>query len=323
MGSLLFLRVSFFASCAFDGRSLTELLFQNKPGTIFTCKIIKMTVPKATTDGDFMVVQSCGGGIDGTAIAKIVMVYFGKVDTSIITLRTGTQFVEGKSYLIYTEGEGRIFSCGGSCDTRTHELVDSPEQKNELLILQQFHDIFKSKKSGKFNFVSGSKILLASGEYKRGIAVNLWKHYYNNGILKTEQDLFNKRTKYFNGEGFILADNTEYKDSTINLVYSGSVKGLLNYRYVNFKNEKGFTVTMYEYYSNGKLKLLESTVYLQKGSGTSTDGKIGKYIEGYENGNYKVIGAMLKTKRIGLWKWYNEDGTFSAEVDYKDGSTPQ
>lgn len=268
--------------------------------------------------------SSCGGGIDGTATALIIKVYFGIVDTNVITLKTGSSLIIGKSYLIYTGGSGRVFACGGSCDQRMHQLTDSPENVSELKILSQFADIYKNKKSGKYTFLSSTKIVLATGEFKKGVPVKTWKHYFADGTLKTENDLQTKRTKIYYANGFILADNTEYKDSSMSLTFSNLMSGQINYRYVTFPNSKGFVSKMYEYYPNGNLKLCESTVYIEvKGGGTSTDGKTGKYIEGFENGKIKVVGEMNKTKRIGLWKWYNDDGSFNAEFDYKDGTGGQ
>lgn len=281
-----------------------------------------MAVPKQ--EGDILVYNSCGGGIDGTATAQIIRVYFGKVDTNVITLKTGSSLLVGKSYLIYSGAEGRVFYCGGSCDERTHEITNSPEDLSELKILEQFADIYKNKKSGKYTFLSATKIVLASGEFKKGVPVKTWKHYFYDGALKIEQDLEAKSKKIYLANGLMLVHNVEYKDSSVSLAYSNVVSGRLDYRWVTFPNSKGFVLTMYEYYPNGNLKLCESTVYVnEKGGGTGTDGKTGRYIEGFENGNLKVAGAMNKTKRIGLWKWYNEDGSFNAEFDYKDGTGNQ
>ena len=281
-----------------------------------------MTTPK--NDNDRVVVSSCGGGIDGVATAEIITVYFGRINSNIITLNTGSLLKVGESYLIYTGGDGNTFSCGGSCDYRTHQITNTPDNISELKILSQFSDIYKNKKSGKYTFLSSTKNVLATGEFKKGVTVKTWKHYYSNGILKTQYDLHLKQTKYYNSNGLILSDNKEYKDSTVSLAYSNTTKEQLNYRWVTFPNSKGFITTMYEYYANGNLKLLESTVYINlKGGGTGGEGKIGKYIEGFENGKVKVFGAMNNTKRIGLWKWYNEDGSLYAEYDYKDGITGQ
>lgn len=305
------------------------MLFENKAGTIFTCKILTMTTPKqiisgADSNGIIREYYSSSGGIDGTATAQIIRVYFGIVDTNVITLKTGSSLIIGKSYIIYTGGNGRVFVCGGNCDDRTHELTDSPETLSELKILNQFANIYKNKKSGKYTFISSKKVVLATGEFKKGVPIKTWKHYFADGTLKTEHDLQNKRTKIYFSNGLMLADNTEYKDSSVSLAYSNVISGQLNYRYVTFPNSKGFVTKMYEYYPNGNLKLCESTVYIEvKGGGISTDGKIGKYIEAFENGKIKVVGEMNKTKRVGLWKWYNEDGSFYAEFDYKDGTGGQ
>ena len=311
-------QLNIFGSCAVDDRTLTEMLFQNKGNTIFSCKILTMTTPKY--DNDYVVVSSCGGGIDGTATAEIITVFFGKVDTNIITLKTGSHLSVGKSYLIYTGGDGRSFSCGGSCDNRTHEITNSPENLSELKILSQFADIYKNKRSGKYTFLSSTKIILAIGEFKKGIPVKTWKHYYTNGILKTQYDLYRKQTKYFNSNGSIVSDNKEYKDSTVSLAYSNMT---LNYRWVTIPTEKGSVLIMYEYYKNGNLKLREGQNNLTSGNSTTSDGKTGKYIEGYENGKIKLIGEYKMSKRVGLWKWYNEDGSFYAEFDYKDGTAGQ
>lgn len=327
---IFFLRqITVFGSCGYDGRTLTEMLFERKAGTIFTCEILTMTVPRQfisepDSNGLIREYYSSSGGIDGTATAKIIRVYFGTVDTSVITLKTASSLIIGKQYLIYTSGGGRVFPCGGNCDDRTHQLTGTPENLSELKILNQFADIYKNKRSGKYTFLSSTNKVLATGEFKKGVPIKTWKHYFTDGTLKTENDLQAKRTKIYYANGFILNDNIEYKDSSVSLSYSNVIKGQLNYRWVTFPNNKGFVSTMYEYFPNGNLKLCESTVYIEvKGGGTSTDGKIGKYIEGFENGKIKVVGEMNKTKRIGLWKWYNEDGSFNAQFDYKDGTGGQ
>lgn len=280
-----------------------------------------MTASKYESDN--LVISTCGGGIDGTATAEIITVYFGKINSNIVTLNTGSLLKVGESYLIYTGGEGNTFYCGGSCDTRTHKIINSAENLSELDILNQFSEIIKNKKSGKYTFLSSTKKILATGEFKKGIPVNMWKHYYSNGILKTEQDLITKRSKFYNSNGYIIADNIQYKDSSISLSYSTTTNGEINYRWVTIPKEKGSILIMYEYYKNGNLKLYEGQNNLTSGNSTTTDGKIGKYIEGYENGKIKLTGEYKKSKRVGLWKWYNEDGSFYAEFDYKDGTAGQ
>ena len=120
----------------------------------------------------------------------------------------------------------------------------------------------------------------------------------------------------------LIVDNVTYKDSSVSLSYSNA-GGWLNYRWVTIPNEKGSILVMYEYFSNGNLKLHESQVNIISGNSTTSDGKTGKYIDGYENGKYRLVGQHHKNRRVGLWTWYNEDGTFFTEFDYKDGSSNQ
>jgi hypothetical protein len=262
----LFNQINSFGCCEADDRTLTEMLFPGKTGTIFSCKILTMTVPK--NDGDLTFTSSTGG-IDGTATAQIIKVFFGKIDTSIVTLKTGSHLIIGASYLIYTGGNGKVFVCGGNCDRRTHQLTNSVEEVSELKILSQFADIFKNKKSGKYTFLSSTKKIVAIGEFKKGVPVNTWKHYFETGILKTEQDLKSKHSKFYNADGIILVDNCEYKDSTVSFSYS---KGQLTYRWVTIPNEKGSILIGYEYFANGNLKLLEGQQNISvKGGGTSSE----------------------------------------------------
>ncbi|MBP8034420.1 MAG: hypothetical protein KAZ71_07460 [Bacteroidia bacterium] len=324
---ILFLRQFIAVSCcAGDDRTLIELLFQGKPGTIFTCKIISMTVPKpiiSSPDSNGIIREeySSMGGIDGTAIAEIIRVYFGKVDTNIVTLKTGSFLTVGKSYIIYSGIDDKVLYCGGGCDNRTHLLTGSKDEINELKIIEQFSNIYKKKKSGKFSFYSTTNKLLAEGNFKKGVPIKIWKHYHTNGNLKSELDLQTNHNKYFNGNSLIIRENITYKDSSRSITYFGNADRRISSRWVTMRNEKGNLSMKSEYYTNGNLKILEGqqSIFDTKGH-ESNEGKAGKYIEGYENGVIKVIGAYLKSKRIGLWKWYNEDGSFYAEYDYKDGA---
>lgn len=310
-----------FSICGYDDRTLTEMLLQRKMGTIFSCKVISMSVPKPV-EGYLEVYSGCGGGIDGTALVQILRVYFGNVDTSFITLKTGTFLMEDKSYLIYSEGNGRVFGCGGSCDQRMHELTGSPEDLSELKILDQFASVYKKNKSGKYTFLSSKKTVLAEGSFKKGVPTGIWKHYYSTGVIKTDQDFDSNRKRHYNSNGMLIVDNIAYKDSSVSLSYSNA-GGWLNYRWVTIPNEKGSISTLYEYFLNGHLKLYESQINLTSGNGTTSGGKTGKYIDGYENGHYRLVGQHQNNRRVGLWKWYNEDGTFFTEFDYKDGATNQ
>ena len=304
--------------CANDGRTLTELLFKGEPGTIFTCNILTMTTPKS--DGG-IVTYSSGGGIDGIATAEIMEVYFGKIYTKVVTIKTGSYLTVGKTYLIFGYGSGQSFGCGGSCDKWTKQVTDNPIATDELQILKLFSDIFKNTSSGEFTFSNSKQIVLAKGQFKKGKAIKIWQHFYDNGIIKAEYDLTKNITSQFSSNGFIKSKNTINKNVGVYEQYSDKVSGLLAYKFIEVEKENEMIMECFEYFDNGKLKNLSSAVYINNKS-TST-GKTGEYKEFYENGNLKLQGQYKTNSRVGLWKWFNENGEFNTEFDYKDGTVGQ
>ncbi|QIG88638.1 hypothetical protein G6R40_02690 [Chryseobacterium sp. POL2] len=236
------------------------------------------------------------GSIDGTATAEIIEVYFGNVDTNIITLRAGSYLTVGKSYLIYTGGSGRVFSFGGNCDRWTKQISDNPIVVNELHILKQFADIFKNKLSGKFKFINSNNIVIAEGQFKKGKSVKIWRHFFDNGVVKSEFDLTNGLTSYFYQNGFIKTRQTALKDTSIFEKYCELQKDELVFKVTEIKDKNGKTV---------------SSVWWENNH------------EHYPNGKIKFTGLTSGGKRIGVWKWFNDKGEMTAEWDYKDGTYGQ
>ena len=307
--------------CAGDDRTLTEMLFQGKAGVIFTCKVLTFSTP---TYPDNIIVSSSDGSIDGTANAEIVTVYFGKVDTNIITLRAGSYLTVGKTYLIFTGGSGRVFGFGGNCDRWSKEVTENLTTTNELQILKQFSDIFRKKSSGQFTFTNSKNIVVAQGQFKKGIAIKTWKHFYDNGIIKADFDLTKNITSQYSGNGFIKSRSTVNENIGYYEQFSDKVNGRLTFTYKEVENDTGLVMTLSEYYDNGRIKNLSSQVNINsKGGGSYSTGKTGEYKEFYENGNLKLQGQFNTNKRVGLWKWYHENGEYNTEFDYKDGTGGQ
>jgi len=262
--------------------------------------------------------------IDGTATAEIITVYFGRVDTNIVTLRAGSYLTVGKTYLIYTGSSGRNFSFGGNCDRWSKQITENPATTNELLILKQFSDIFKNKTSGQFIFTSHKNIALAKGQFKKGKSIKIWKHYYSNGTIKAEFDLNKKITTQYSANGFIKSRSTVNNKIGFYEQFSDKKNRQLTFTVKEVKNDTGLVMTVSEYYNNGNIKNLSSQLNINSKEGSSySTGKTGEYKEYYENGNLKLQGQYKTNKRIGLWKWYHENGDFSTEFDYKTGATPQ
>jgi antitoxin component YwqK of YwqJK toxin-antitoxin module len=312
---------SSFGSCIEDNRNLTEILFQGKPGTIFTCKVLTFSTP---TYPDNMIVSRSDGSIDGTATVEIVTVYFVKVDTNIVTLRAGSYLTVGETYLIYTGGSGRIFGFGGNCDRRSKKVTENPVTTNELQTLKQFSDIFKNKFSGKFTFINSNNIVIAQGQFKKGVAIKTWKHFYDNGIAKAEFDLTKNITSQYSNNGFIKSRSTINGNIGYYEQFSEKVNGQLTFTDREVKNDTGLVMTVSEYFDNGRMKNLSSQVNINsKGGHSYSTGKTGVYKEYYENGNLKLQGQYKTNKQIGLWKRYHENGDFNTEFDYKDGAVGQ
>ena len=307
--------------CSDDNRTLTEMLFQGKAGTIFTCKVLTFSTP---TYPDNIIVSSSDGSIDGTAIVEIITVYFGNVDTNIVTLRAGSYMTVGMTYLIYTGGSGRIFGFGGNCDRWSKQVKDIPSTTNELLILKQFSDIFKSKISGQFTFKNYKNIVIAEGQFKKGNPTKVWKHYFDNGKIKAEYNLKTNTTSQYYENGFIKNRSTINKNIGFYEQFSDKINSQLTFTDKEVKKDTLTIMTVTEYYDNGSIKNISSQInIIYKGGSVSSTGKTGEYKEYYKNGNLKLQGQYKTDKRIGLWKWYHENGKFNTEFDYKDGTERQ
>ncbi len=296
-----------FAICSGDSRSFTEILFQNKDFTIFKCKI--------------------QGYAKGWYTAQVLETFMGKIDGNIVKLNAKLGkfagiYKTGDEVLVYSsDGAGTEFNLNGTCDDLTKIITPNEQTQHELKLLAEFADIFKNKKSGEFKFYYANKVLAAEGNYKSGKPAGTWKHYYANTQLKTEQDFENNVTKYYAENGFISSYTKVTKDSTLNLIYSNKTNGNVSYKFVDIPNDSGFVSVNYEFYENKNIKLIQSLAYLVKGTNTSFSGTVGKYSEFWDNGKVKVQGNYSKSKRVGIWKYFDKTGKLISEFDNKDGDT--
>ena len=279
--------------CAEDDRTLTEMLFQGKAETIFSCKVLTFWKP---ANNDDIIVSNSTKSIEGTATAEIITVYFGKVDTNIITLRAGSNLTVGLTYLIYTRGSGKIFGFGGICDRWTKQVTDNPSTKNELLILKKFSDIFKNKTSGQFTFTNSEDIVIAKGQFNEGKAIKIWQHFYDNGIIKAEFDINNNSTSQFYSNGFIKTRQVIKQHTSIYETYCDKLKDEMTLRLVEVKDSVG--------------KLITSTWWEYNH-------------EHYADGKIKFTGLTSHGNRVGIWKWFSDKGELTAEYDYKSGPAEQ
>jgi len=281
---------SSFSICALDDRTLTELLFNDYKGTIFSCRILSFY---NAYDEDYSISSE---GIVGFATAEIIEVYFGKVDTNIVKLNTGSYLTVGASYLIFTYGNGHVFSFGGNCDNWSTEINNSPKILNELDIIKQFSNIYKKYLSGKFTFRNSKDIIVAEGKYKKGKAIKLWRHYYDSGIIKAEFDLSKNIVLQYYSNGFIKTKEISNKKSLIFESYCVLLKGEMVLKIIEIKDKSGKVISSINW----------NCIHAH-----------------YPNGKLKYTGQLENGKCVGVWKWFNENGELTDEYNSEDGTYKQ
>jgi len=317
--SIIILCLSFksvFSCCAGDDRTLTELLFLGSPGSIFTCTILKSEKNEKT--GDLY------------SWVKVNKIYFGRVDSNIVKIRSGNMFssVSGVSlpneqqYLIYATESGNIFSCC-VCDSRSKMIKNNSTINSELNILHQFSEIFVQKKSGQFEFFKANGNRAATGLFLHGKATGEWKHYSDSNIIKSKYDLDHNITINYSKNGFKDSKVTISNEEAIREKYSNKVNDRIKFKSIEIKNDSGMTIQFYDYFENGNLKQVYSQIYINVQGGSTSGGKTGKYEEYYKNGTSKLSGEYSKNRRIGVWTWYFENGEYNTRFDYKNGEEPQ
>ncbi len=336
-------------------KTLTEFFINlNVTGTIFTCKILY-------TDNN-------AGTYLTTQTALVNEVFFGSIDSDTITISSQgyndsyvypsgggpkdtvirTYEIGDNQKLIYTWGDGHKFGYGRICAAHSKSINNSPEVVNELNMLRQFSSIVKNKKTEYFIFYNSAKKIVAEGNFKNGVAVGLWKNYYDDGKisisspvedgslrmrkqsvidtflnLKSEIDFEHHFTKEYYPNGFIQNYTLTKKHKVLYIGYSQSSKGIPEYKEINIKHDTIDFLTDYWYFGNGKPHTISTRKEVWRRGTPVSQGGYGKYQEFYENGNLKLVGILEKDRRIGVWKWYYENGIFNAKFDYKDGKGTQ
>ncbi len=298
-----------FSCCIEDDRTFTEKFFKGNLGAVFTCKIISST---ETVNEEFI------------SKAKIIYAYFGTIEAKIITLRTGRANTStggrnlkiGKTYLIYSGGIGPVFGCCTMCDWGSKQITDIPDSTFEIRLVKKFSDIIRNKETGNFQFQNEIGDLIAEGRFQKGIATGVWKHY-DKGNVKVKYDFINNQIDKYFSNGYLKLRQISSDSINIHEYYSEKEKELLTVQSIDsLKSSSQTTNTTYQFYDNRNLKKVE-TREQRESNGYSY------FKEYYINGNLQQEGFYFKNRRIKTWKWYNEDGSFNNEFDYKDGKTNQ
>ena len=329
-------QASFGNSYVLDKRTFTEKLFNGgmKGWTVFTCKIImpiKVNESKPEIKNTNNYVTTIEPNIPHKILAKaeVIHVYFGKIDTNIVILKTEVyssfEFPTGKTFMIYTNGNGKSLNYNNiEVGGNYKQVTEIPESTNEVLLLKQFSDIFKNRTTGKFTFKSEKNIILATGSFKKGKAIGIWKHYTPEGKIKAEYDLKHGITNQYNSNGFIKEKSITKRNVIEILQYSDKINGLLKYKDVTTRNDTLEKTIAYRYYDNGNLEKRYVLIAIKNSKSNYFENpRTTNYEEYYENGKLHVQGKYNQNRRVGIWKWYYENGEFNTQFDYKDGSGGQ
>ena len=334
-------------------KTVTEFFYQSNKTVVFSCKVISSNVILSSGEASSIVeIENIYFGTTNLKEVKIITGAFppsglpslltkpvkalnpefmpgGGYELGGIVDRESTggngtwgfKMQVGSTYLIYANDTAHTQNYN---TTYSKPFKEGPQIKDELEILKTFDGIFKQKETGHFVFKNDKGYILAEGNYKKGKPTGIWKHYDENGRIVIETDLKNNSTKEYYESGCLKSITTICKDSTITESYVNKEYNPINYRIVEIKKDTCL-IMITSMYDNGHImdKTTQLDVYAKNGRELSGMGYHGSYQEFYLNGKVKLNALYLFNRRVGCWTWYNTDGKFWAEWDYKDGKAPQ
>jgi antitoxin component YwqK of YwqJK toxin-antitoxin module len=287
-----------YGCCSGDERTITEKLYNFSIGTVFVGTVI----------------ESGQNNENFYAKIKVEEKLFGKIDSSIISMATGSRnssaggriLKKGQTYLFYAGGSGVTFGCCSNCDNETKPLKLG-EPNFELDLIRKFADIQRKRRNGHYIIKNENGIIIADGWYNQGKPIKEWSHFYDNGIIKNKFEVeINKTTTYFQN-GYIQGTNQIKGDTTISELFSKTVEGQLENLIIWFNN---YNTEFSREYKNG---ILKNSHYA-----TAMIGYVNEWIDYYDNGNIYIKGQYSKGKKTGEWITYNEDKTIK-KIETFDG----
>jgi len=192
------------------------------------------------------------------------------------------------------------------------------------------------KKQGSWKkYYPSNDGLFYEGQFKDDQPIGVFKHYYEEGSLKSITT-YGPRVKsevfYPNGQLMAIGNFKEQLKDSIWLYFDKSGWMSLKESYVKGKRQGPST----SYYPTGSIAVeqffnedLENGEFVQyyangkkEAEGMQLSGNYnGDYIYYYNSGKKMYKGEFILGKRNGIWVFYNEDGSISSIIHYKNGTT--
>ena len=349
---------SFSQACSIapDTRTLTQLLYKNDNSLlVFSCKVISSYIEQSGEAISIAEIKEVYFGKTNLKQVKISSGYFeapipplflrpqpkpekqeikkdynmnheiiGKESFTSSRGNTywGVKMLVDSFYIIYSNNNT---SYNQNYMWFSKKLTQTTSVKKEIETLKTFATIFSKKKSGHFIFKDYKNNILAEGRYKKGKPNGTWKHFNDKGILISLERYKQNICQIYYLNGNLSSIIKTYKDSTVTENYVDNSMLQFSYKSVNIKSDTGYIDIYSTFNKDGCIidKKSVLAVYIKNNQGTEGKGLHGIYQEFYLNGQLKLNAQYLLNRRVGCWTWYNENGTFWAEWDYKDGKAPQ
>jgi len=342
-------------SAAPDTRTLTQVLYKNTDKLlVFSCKVISSYVSQ---NGEAYSIAEIKEIYFGKTTLRKIKIYTGTFELptppfflrpqpkkkeevrkdynmdyvliddggytrSSVNRYGGIKMPVDSSYIIYTINDT---SYNQNYMWLSKQLKQTTAIKKEIETLKTFASIFSKKKSGHFIFKDYNNNIMAEGKYKKGKPNGVWKNFNEKGVLISLESFKKNAYKTYYLNGNLSSSITTYKDSTVTENYVDKPMLQFSYKTVTIKNDTGYIEINLNFNKEGCIidKRTALAVYIKNRGGIAGRGLHGNCQDFYLNGQLKLNAQYLLHRRVGCWTWYNEDGTFNAEWDYKDGKAPQ
>lgn len=191
------------------------------------------------------------------------------------------------------------------------------------------------KKQGLWKHYYDNGRLRSEGKYVNDKPIGLWKYYYENGVLEQtghydKSGLYTDIWKWYYKDGSprVIEQYFEGEREGDYVEYSDNGDIMMQGEYVNGNKEGDWKTDVNGFIEEGtyleNVKDGEWKYYYAKDTlyftGRFIDGNPdGEHIWYYRNGTIKTIGNYIMGLKDGIWKYFDPNGKLILKIRYKDG----